>query len=94
MCVLALLLGTLAGCTTERTPLAPDRLLACLAVPDSTVWQVVDTAAFVAGVQRCLAALAHLDDDDEPTTFHAPRTDASPVAEPENEGVQVFARKV
>jgi serine/threonine protein kinase len=45
-------------------------------------------------MQRCLAALAHLDDDDEPTTFCAPRTDASPVAEPESEPVQVFARKV
>ena len=55
-CVIALLLGGLAGCTVERAPLAPDALRACLAVPDSTVWQVVDTAAFVAGVRRCLAA--------------------------------------
>ncbi len=84
----------------RRTKPAPPRLLRpdVPAALDAAVMKAIapDRASRFADaleMQRCLSALAQVDDD-EPTTMLGPPTDSSPAADAgETQPVQVFARK-
>jgi len=51
----ALILVAVLATACAESPLELDAQRQCLAVPDSAVWQVVDTAAYVNAARRCLA---------------------------------------